>query len=150
MTNTRETVEEMAVGLPKRFNRWEAASQRPINCLVQSVMHPICRTRLNNTVAVIRLKELHRGFRVESAEAVPIDSLEDTQSIRDQRLEFTTSFPDRIVCSALIFTEARNGAMVSFKLAQHIGDYRHLSIVKSNALIEKNRQEDIFRELNNE
>jgi hypothetical protein len=58
-----------------KFQRWDDDHIDQNTNLVLSVIHPVTEKRLKSLVAVIKIKEQHRGFRVLSVEASVIEKL---------------------------------------------------------------------------
>jgi hypothetical protein len=65
--------------MPHRFEVWQAAKSSQIAYLFSLVLYPIDRTRFQTHFIFITVVEEEKGFRVDSANAIPVALLEMTE-----------------------------------------------------------------------
>jgi hypothetical protein len=135
------------------FEKWHGSNFPQLSSLVQSLMHPISRIRLESHFSLIRLKELPNGFRVLAAESVSIESLPDEfkKPSRENILSLLTRNPEKIVCLSLYAVEDIDGVrnLAIFK-GYVLGDYSDLAAIQLDAATENGRQAELIKILNKE
>jgi hypothetical protein len=126
------------------------------------VLYPIGRIRLKSHAAVLRLKEIESGFRVLSAEAAPVESLEseEAKTIRGMILSNQIKEPEKITGFAIFFVEHIDSAKPTsyFCTESGFGDYsrsipgvlQNLNEIQESALYLKDRRIDLINVMNKE
>jgi hypothetical protein len=116
-------------------------------------MHPISRLRLEEYVAVIRLKELPVGLRVISAEASSIESLPEEQKNEFLKDIITLSVkkPNMICCLAIYKVEAIDAAIGCSASKGYVwGDYSALASIQKLASTANDLHVKLIKKLNKE
>jgi hypothetical protein len=137
--------------LTRKFDKWKAKNLTRISFLIQSLMHPISRIRLESQVAVIRLKELRSGFRVLSAEAALIDNLSDIsiRTIRENIFANNSNYPETVICHIICVIETIYAdSNYQVPNAFGFGDYSDLAAIQDEASIEYGREVELIQMLN--
>jgi hypothetical protein len=138
----------------RKYNKWK--TDNFVNCinLVGSVLHPINRLRLENHVAMIRLKELPVGFRVLSGEVALIESFPDDQKqyIRRNILSAQTNQPEKINCIVIYEVQAIDSANICFIIYERyiLGPYSSLADIQERASVDNGRHAELIKMLNKE
>jgi hypothetical protein len=137
----------------RKFNKWKAENFSNAVSLAHSLMHPISRLRLETHVAFIRLKELHGGFRVLSAEALYIESFPDAEKIiiREIILTNQTDEPENVCCEAVFEVQAiesTNNCRIFNGYS--FGEHSNLAAIQGRAATENGRQAELIEMLNKE
>jgi hypothetical protein len=103
---------------------------------------------LENYIAFIQLKELSGGFRVISAEAVPIDSLQDkhAQDTRDIILSDQNDHPEDVWCLTMFKVDKCFLRVDSYGL----GIYSELASIQDEAATLNGIRVGIIQMLNKE
>lgn len=93
--------------ISKKFDKWRQKNHKLSSSLVMSLMHPICKQRIESHVARINMKETSRGLRVISVDTVYIDTLpdEDTDGVRKTLSSIKEKEPDQVVCVVMFDIE---------------------------------------------
>jgi molybdopterin-guanine dinucleotide biosynthesis protein len=94
----------------RKFDKWKTETFANSSFLIQSLMHPISRLRMETHIALIRLNELPSGFRVLSADLMLIEGLPDDSKkiIRKIILHYQTKEPEKVYCTTMFEVEAIN------------------------------------------
>jgi hypothetical protein len=139
--------------LRRKFIKWKAENFTNFSSLVESLMHPISKLRLESHVAVIRLKELPVKFRVISAEPVLIESLRDPhrQTILNFILSNQTDELEYVCCEAVFEVNSIDTAYrTCFFEGYHLGEYSELPDIQERASVENGRRAEIIQMLKKE
>jgi hypothetical protein len=139
--------------LRRKFIKWKADNFTHISSLVNSVMHPISRIRVETHIAMIRMNELSSGFRVLSAETALMESLpNDTkQGIREVLLSNQTNQSERLWCVAMFEVESIDSTSFrTFFCGYSFGPYSNMVSIQEKAASENGRQVDLIQMLNKE
>jgi hypothetical protein len=139
--------------LTRKFHKWRTENFIHSTSLVMSVMHPISLIRVESHVAILRLKELPRGFRVLSSEESSIESLSEEKKKLSiaALLSSQTNHPENVCCVALFELEDLHAANSCFLCEGYgFGDYSDLASIQENAATVNGHQAELIEMLNKE
>lgn len=141
--------DSQARDIPSKFKNWRAVNFKDISDLVISLLLPISSLQLESHVVTISLKELYFGFRVVSAVAVSIDSLQDKQieSIRKMIHYNHTSRAEK-VCAIAVFDVIHDMGRIVIYDGYGLGEYSNLTAIQEKHAFLNGRQVELLKILN--
>jgi hypothetical protein len=126
--------------LRRKFRNWKDLRFALTSSLTLSLMHPICKIRLETYAVVI-------GFQVISAEVALIE--DPKRYIRENILSNQTNHPER-VCFEVMFQLDDDASRNLYFSSYGVGDYSYLAAIQDKAATESFRQVELIKMLNKE
>lgn len=135
--------------LPRKIESFIDDSRQALTDLAMAEFHPIDRKRLDNYVVEINVEEIGDGFRVNSADAVHINSLE-AGVVRNLRRNFIVPRGERrseVFCAVVFhFKGALSDAVAIFIQSIRLGLFSDLQGIRRTA--QGVSKVEVLRELN--
>jgi hypothetical protein len=136
--------------LPLKFSRWTDDYADQIYNFLLSIFYKAERSRFENYVAVIRMVEIDKGFRIEWAEEFPIESLPNDrmQYVRKRYSEFAKEYTNARCMVLFSVRAAKNEKAYETVIPFDMGEESDLSALQEFA--DGLEKDEIIKKLNKE